>query len=229
MNLSLYALGRSQPIGLDRFASRRTGMSLRPETRSILLERQPTLLFEPGTRWAYSNSGYVVLGQIIEKVAGERYRDFMHHEIFQPLGMTNSEVSDETRELPNQAASYSKDDVGYRNIDYTPGSLIYGEGNISSTFEDMYRWDQALYGDKLVKQSTLAQALTPGKPANEILTDYGFWLADSPLARDTVLRAWESLARIQNFHSKVSAPSPDRCNSLQSRASRYKCLAGKNC
>jgi len=123
----------------------------------------------------------------------------------------------------------SKNDVGYRNIDYTPVSLIYGEGNISSTFEDMYRWDQALNGDKLVKQSTLAQALTPGKPANEILTDYGFWLADSPLARDTVLRAWESLARIQNFHSKVSAPSPDRCNSLQSRASRYKCLAGKNC
>ncbi len=85
----------------------------------------------------------------------------MHHEIFQPLGMTNSEVYDDRHQLPNQAASYSKDDVGYRNIDYTPGILIYGEGNISSTFEDMYRWDQALYGDKLVKQSTLAQALTP--------------------------------------------------------------------
>ncbi len=92
----------------------------------------------------------------------------MHHEIFQPLGMTNSEVYDDRHQLPNQAASYSKDDVGYRNIDYTPVSLIYGEGNISSTFEDMYRWDQALYGDKLVKQSTLAQALTPGKLANGI-------------------------------------------------------------
>jgi CubicO group peptidase (beta-lactamase class C family) len=140
-----------------------------------LLERQTTLLFEPGTKWDYSNSGYVVLGQIIEKVAAERYRDFMLNEIFKPLGMNNSEIYDEMRRrAPNHASSYTRDGLDYRNIDYTPVSLIYGEGNISSTLEDMYRWDQALYGEKLVKQSTLAQAFTPGRLSDGSRTDYGF-------------------------------------------------------
>jgi CubicO group peptidase (beta-lactamase class C family) len=140
-----------------------------------LLERQPNLLFEPGTKWSYSNSGYMVLGQIIEKISGERYREFMRKEIFRPSGMTSSEVYDETSSWPpNSAASYTQDGTVYKNIDYTPVSLIYGEGNIFSTLEDMYRWDQALYGDKLVKQSTVAQAFTPARLKDGTLTDYGF-------------------------------------------------------
>jgi CubicO group peptidase (beta-lactamase class C family) len=62
----------------------------------------------------------------------------------------------------------------YKNIDYTLVSLIYGEGKIFSTLEDIYRWDQALYGDKLVRPSTLAQAFTPARLKDGTLTDYGF-------------------------------------------------------
>jgi CubicO group peptidase (beta-lactamase class C family) len=106
-----------------------------------LLEQQAKLRFEPGAKWEYSNSGYVVLGQIVEKVAGQTYRNFMREEIFKPLGMANSDVYDETRvEIQTRAASYSKDGTSYRNIDYTPVSLIYGEGNILSTLEDIYKW-----------------------------------------------------------------------------------------
>lgn len=140
-----------------------------------LLEQQPGLRFQPGAKWEYSNSGYMVLGQIVEKASGRRYRDFLRDVIFQPLGMTETAVYDETKpKIPNRAASYKQDGDKFANIDYTPLNGIYGEDNVLSTLNDMYKWDQALYTDTLVRQSTLAQAFTPGHLNDNSTTDYGF-------------------------------------------------------
>ncbi len=140
-----------------------------------LLEQQRELRFQPGARWEYSNSGYMVLGQIVEKASGQRYRDFLRDTIFRPLDMTETAVYDETKpKIPNRAASYRLDGSKFANIDYTPLNGIYGEDNVVSTLNDMYKWDQALYTDTLVRQSTLAQAFTPGRLNDNAATDYGF-------------------------------------------------------
>jgi CubicO group peptidase (beta-lactamase class C family) len=140
-----------------------------------LLARQRVLRFDPGGRWEYSNSGYVVLAQIVEKVSGEPYARFVHRNIFQPLGMTNSVVSDEMRrKVRRRATSYTQEGTSYREIDYTPLNLIYGADNVYSTLEDLERWEEAWGRGKLVTAPAFRQALTPGKLNDGRLVGYGF-------------------------------------------------------
>ena len=131
--------------------------------------------FAVGEKWEYSNSGYVILAQIVEKVSGQSFSQFLQRNVFTPLGMTRSLLYDETRpKVQNVATSYTLKDGVYKDIDYTPQNAIYGEDNIYTTVEDIYKWDQALYTEKLVKTATLKQAFTPGKLNNGTITDYGF-------------------------------------------------------
>ncbi len=140
-----------------------------------LLSEQKELRFAPGEKWEYSNSGYVVLGQIVVKASGKSLPKFLKENIFQPLGMNHTLVSDETRpKIKNRAISYRMEAGKYTNADYTPLNLIYGDGNVNTTIEDMYLWDQALYTEKLVKAATLKQAFTSGKLTNGKETGYGF-------------------------------------------------------
>ncbi|HEY6111408.1 MAG TPA: serine hydrolase domain-containing protein [Chthoniobacterales bacterium] len=140
-----------------------------------LLAQVKILRFTPGARYEYSNSGYVILGQIVEKVSHQSLAQFFKEKIFKPLGMNRSILDDETRpELWNAATSYEFEDGIYKDIDYTPLNLIYGEDNIFSTVEDMYKWDQALYTEKLVKAATLEKAFTPGKLNDGTPIGYGF-------------------------------------------------------
>jgi len=107
-----------------------------------LLARQPSLLFEPGTKFEYSNSGYVVLAQIIEKASTQSYAQFLKQNIFKPLGMKRSYVYDESRpNIPERAASYTMKDGTYREIDYTPLNAIYGEDNVYTTLNDLVKWE----------------------------------------------------------------------------------------
>jgi CubicO group peptidase (beta-lactamase class C family) len=92
----------------------------------------------------------VLLALIIEKVSGKPYPQFLKENIFQPLEMNNTLVYDETRpEVKNKAVSYARVGEEYKVIDYTPLNLIYGDGNVNSTVEDLYKWDQALYSERL--------------------------------------------------------------------------------
>ncbi|UCG91410.1 MAG: serine hydrolase [candidate division WOR-3 bacterium] len=122
------------------------------------LIQQESLDFEPGTKYSYSNSGYVLLAMIVEKVSGEPFYKFMEDNIFGPLDMKNTLVWNDTKpEIPDKTIGYSqfgeKDDY---NI------LTSGAGSIYSTIEDLYKWDQGLYTEKLVSQETLKEAFTPG-------------------------------------------------------------------
>jgi CubicO group peptidase (beta-lactamase class C family) len=167
--------------------------------------------FPPGTEFRYSNSGYVILAQIVEKVSGQSFSQFLQQNIFQPLGMTSSLLDDETRPaLGKVATSYTLKDGSYKDIDYTPVNLIYGEDNVFSTVEDLYRWDQALYTEKLVKAATLKEAFTPGKLRNGGTTNYGFgWSLAKTLGLDTVSHsgAWVGfrthIFRFPNEHFTV--------------------------
>ena len=108
------------------------------------------LEFEPGAKFRYNNSGYFLLGAIIEKVHGKSYEQVMKENVFDPLGMKNSGYDHHDAVLPKRASGYEKTPTGYRNAPYLDMSLPYAAGSLYSTVEDLYLWDQALYTDKLI-------------------------------------------------------------------------------
>jgi CubicO group peptidase (beta-lactamase class C family) len=154
------------------------------------LSRQQMLRFAPGTKFEYSDSAYVVLAQIIERVTGQRYAEFLKENIFDPLGMKDTLAVDERKQkVARLALSYSNYSGHWEDITYSPENSIYGEDGIYSTLNDLYKWDQALYTDRLVSHATLEMAFmaglgNDGKPiATDLLTrpsSYGFgWVISS--------------------------------------------------
>jgi len=128
-----------------------------------VLSRQPELHFAPGEKFEYSNSGYVVLAQIIERLSGMRYAEFMKRNIFDPLKMHATLVVDERHQrMARLARGYGKRNGEWRDIGYTPVDYIYGEDGIHGTIDDLYKWDQALYTERLVHGAALAMAFEPG-------------------------------------------------------------------
>jgi CubicO group peptidase (beta-lactamase class C family) len=128
------------------------------------LSRQPKLNFAPGSRFEYSNSGYEVLGQIIERVSGERYADFLKEKIFDPLGMHDTLVLDERKHFgPRLALAYRKRNGRWEDITYSPENYEYGDGGVESTGNDLVKWDEALGAGKVVRRATLDLAFTPGR------------------------------------------------------------------
>ena len=121
-----------------------------------LVLEHPALDFPPGTNKSYSNTGYILLATIVERLVDMSYADFLHENIFSPLGMTSTFVSDESVEYPsNTARPYDE-----RNRLYEYSLYTYGAGGIYSTLNDYVIWDRALYTDVIVRQSTLELAFT---------------------------------------------------------------------
>lgn len=155
------------------------------------LSRQEKLRFPPGEKFEYSDSAYVLLAQIIERITGERYAEFLKDTIFDPLGMKDTLVVDERKQkVPRLALAYAMHDGRWRDITYSPENSIYGEDGIYSTVNDLYKWDQALYTERLVSHAMLEKAFTPSlaNDGKEITTDillprpssYGFgWFISS--------------------------------------------------
>jgi CubicO group peptidase (beta-lactamase class C family) len=121
------------------------------------------LTFEPGSAYAYSNSGYFLLGAIIETVAGKTYERVLQENIFTPLQMNNTGYDAFYKVLPKRAAGYEKWGPEYENAPYIDMSIPYAAGSLYSTVEDLALWDQALYTDKLLSASSKAILFTPYK------------------------------------------------------------------
>jgi CubicO group peptidase (beta-lactamase class C family) len=108
------------------------------------------LEFEPGSKYSYNNSGYFLLGAIIEQVTGKPYEQVLKERILDPIGMKNTGYDHHETLMPKRAAGYTKTGDGYRNAAYLDMSIPYAAGSLYSTVEDLYLWDQALYTDKLI-------------------------------------------------------------------------------
>jgi len=167
-----------------------------------LLKAQKAGWFAPGALWRYSNSGYVVLGLVVEKVSGRSFPTFLRERIFAPLKMDNTVtlVRGRTR-VSDRAFGYTKEDGRWRFTDQSRTSATLGDGGVYSSLYDLTLWDEGLRRHLLLNEADMAPALTPvrvpgkgpvgpdGKPA-----DYGFgWFLD----------AWQGHPRMWHFGETV--------------------------
>jgi CubicO group peptidase (beta-lactamase class C family) len=131
--------------------------------------------FAPGTKWSYSNSGYYLLGYIVEKVSGKTYPQYVEENFFKPLGMTNSYFGSHSTIVKNRASAYYEvDSEGFINAHYFNINLANWVGAIQSTVEDLFKWHQAVHAYKLVKKESLIKAFTKYKLTEGKETQYGY-------------------------------------------------------
>jgi CubicO group peptidase (beta-lactamase class C family) len=152
------------------------------EPELLKLVESISLAYPPGTKWDYSNLGYLTLGILIHRVTGEFYGDFLQQRIFQPLGMETTRIISETDIVPNRAAGYRLVKGELKNQEWVaPAINTTADGSLYFSVLDLSRWDAALYGDKLLKRSSLEQMWTPAKLKNgqPNKDGYGFgWFID---------------------------------------------------
>ena len=127
-----------------------------------LLERQTSTKFVPGSKWAYSNSGYVVLGLVVSKISGKSLPDFLRERIFGPLNMTGTiAYVNGKNEVANRAFGHTFENGTWKQTDQSPTSATLGDGGIYSSIEDMAKWDHALQQNILLTAQEMEAALTP--------------------------------------------------------------------
>jgi len=150
-----------------------------------LLEQQTAAKFPAGSKWEYSNSGYVVLALIVEKVSGEPFGQFLHDRVFVPLKMTNTLAYEKGKnEVPHRAYGHTKlgqsEKDGWRETDQSSTSATLGDGGIYTSIDDLAQWDRALREHTLLSEAEMQPALTPVKPTGGPATSpegpvsYGF-------------------------------------------------------
>jgi len=132
--------------------------------------RDKPLDFQPGEKWNYSNSGYVLLGYLIEKISGESYEKFVQENIFTPLGMKDSGYDSNSAIIPRRASGYVPSPNGPLNAGFINMTVPLSAGSLYSTTHDLLLWEQGLFGGKLLSAASLQKMTTPFK------SDYAFGL-----------------------------------------------------
>lgn len=130
--------------------------------------------FTTDSKYHYSNSNYFLLAYIIEQVSGESYKDYLAENIFKPAGLSNTYYDSPTEIIPNRINGYSRVNSKYYNAGYISMSQVFGAGALLSNVDDMYKWHQALYNYKLIKEKTLQKAFTPYKLSDGSLSEYAY-------------------------------------------------------
>lgn len=164
-----------------------------------LMKRQDHTNFPPGSAYRYSNSGYVVLGLIVEKASGMTFPEFLRQNIFAPLKMNGTVLyhRDDRSDEAHRAYGYSRRDDVFVRTDQSLTSSTRGDGTVYSSIEDLYKWDRALRGTRLVKESTLQQAFTSGAQVDED-TGYGFgWFIEKRRGLRTVWHSGNTIGTTQ--------------------------------
>ena len=145
-------------------------------TEIISTFRNRPLDFAPGTKWGYSNNGYILLGAVIEKVSGVPYPQYLERNIFKPAGMTRTLFGDDQLIVKDRAASYlySRAESRFLNARNDKLETAYSAGGVQSTAEDLFKWNQALRAHKLIGRESLEKARTEYKLPGGKGTHYGY-------------------------------------------------------
>lgn len=132
------------------------------------------LSFEPGTRFSYSNSGYYLLGYIIEKISGIRYQDYIQENLLKPLGMIHTYFDSDGIIIPNRVNGYRKEGAIFKNVDYWSPTIEYAAGGLISNVDDLFKWHVGLNSYQIIKKETLQKAFTSYKLKDGTETGYGY-------------------------------------------------------
>jgi CubicO group peptidase (beta-lactamase class C family) len=128
---------------------------------------------EPGAAWRYSNSGYILLGAVLEKVTGKSYAEFMRNQVFLPLGLAQTMYDDPRKVMPRRARGYVRDGDGFANAPYLSMTQPFAAGALVSTVDDLARWDAALSSGRLLSAASIARMFTPYRLASGESSGYG--------------------------------------------------------
>ncbi len=138
-------------------------MSAHTPEEEIALFRDKPLDFEPGSKFDYSNSNFIVLGVVIEKVSGKKYGDLLRERIFEPLGMRDSRLDSDEFVLPKRAEGYRPGPHGTEVARSESMTIPWSAGAIYSTTGDLLKWEHGLFGGKVLNAESLKLMTTPGK------------------------------------------------------------------
>ncbi len=164
--------------------------SLLPDTLTVqvkdkdvldIMMKQTETYFEPGSQFRYSNSGYALLAMIVKETSGKSFAEFLHENIFLPLGMKNTIVHEEgITTVANRAYGYDRiEDKTFEKKDQSLTSAVLGDGGIYSSVNDMLKWIKALGKDELLSYELLKETMTRGILSNGENFDYGYgWRLD---------------------------------------------------
>lgn len=146
-----------------------------------LLKKQSQLKFAAGSKWDYSNSGYVMLGLIVAKASGQPFDEFLRRRIFAPLHMSNTVAYRKGKnEVGNRALGHSKRDGSFTETDQSSSSATLGDGGVYSNLEDLARWDEALNKYTLLPEAKMKPAWSAGQLADGTEVGYGFgWFLEA--------------------------------------------------
>ena len=158
---------------------KRIGEPMTPDSL-VALTANDTLTFAPGTGWRYDNSGYVVLGMLVEKVSGKTYAQYLDEKMFKPLGLTETMYCSNAPIIPHRAQGYGKDATGWRNAPFIDMTQPFSAGALCSSALDLARWNQALSSGKVVSGGSYREMTTPTGAAAP--RHYGFGLMQDTIA-----------------------------------------------
>ncbi|MCP2044014.1 serine hydrolase [Pontibacter sp. HSC-36F09] len=154
---------------------------------SMMAVHKPRIYYRPDRTFSYSNTGYALLASVVEKASGQPFAEFMREHIFEPLKMNSTYTFN--HELVAQTGKVASGHIGgrrKRQPDYQ--DTVLGDKGMYSTVEDLYKWDQALYTQKLVKRETLEEAFSPTGKVNKRDESYGYgWRIKQLESGDTVV------------------------------------------
>ena len=172
---------------------------------ATFIKHKRPLDFVPGTRWAYSNTGFAVLGLLVERVSGQRFPDFLHQHIFTPLEMHNTFVYDVHQESTpkNRAYGFRPNRGRYYFIPDVRHDGVFGDKGVYSTAEDLYKWDQAIYRNELLTPELWQMAFEKAQLHNTNTVNYGM--------------GW----RLQFFREHRIVHHPGRWNGFRTSFKRY--------
>lgn len=178
-------------------------LKTQPATTAELIARfsDRPLDFAPGARFAYSNSGYILLSAIIEAASGQTYADFVTANLFAPLGMTDSGYDRHDAILPRRASGYAPGATGVVNADYVDMSIPTGAGALYSTTHDLLKWEQGLFGGRVLNPQSMTALTTP------VRSDYAMGLLVTQA--DGKKLVWHNGA-IEGFNTYMAYDPGDR-------------------
>jgi CubicO group peptidase (beta-lactamase class C family) len=143
-----------------------------PAMLKLMESTDPLYSSEPGTRWAYSNTAFVLLGLVIETVTGKPYAETFKRRLFEPAGLNDTAVDNAADVVPHRASGYSPHPGGegqFDNCSFISMTVPGAAGNLRSTADDLCRWHRALFAGKIVKPESLAEMVKPARLKNGAL------------------------------------------------------------